>query len=46
MFGKHLFNEAEYIKYVQKDRAHRSFLTHVYDRNLPLVRENINRKKH
>ena len=62
MFGKHLFNEVEYIKYVQKDRAHRSlstwrgvirvpsenielFLEHVYERSLPLVRDNINRKQ-
>ena len=27
MFGKHLFNEAEYVKYVEKDRAHRLLLT-------------------
>ena len=26
MFGKHLFNEAEYVKYVQNDRVHRSIL--------------------
>ena len=27
MFGKRLFNEAEYIKYFEKDTAHRSLLT-------------------
>ena len=62
MFGKHLLNEAQYIKYVQKDRAHRSLWRGValsgslqrtlrallnlsMKRDLPLARENINRKQ-
>ena len=27
MFGKQLFNEAEYVQYIEKDCAHRSLLT-------------------